>query len=146
MPKPAPFPHTYSVELEDRHLAAPPRAPIAVGAPPQFGGSDEVWSPEELLVGAALECLWTTFEAYARHDQLEVAGWRGTGSGILDKSPTGPVFTSITLAVEMTVAAADLERARRILDTAEKHCIISNALRVAVTLQADIRPAASSAA
>ena len=146
MAKPAPFPHQYTVNLEDRRLTAPPRAPIAVGAPPQFGGSDEMWSPEELLVGAALECLWTTFEAYARHDQLEVAGWRGTGSGVLDKGPTGPVFTSITLAVEMTVAAADLERARRILDTAEKHCIISNALRVAVTLQADIRPAANSAA
>lgn len=146
MAKPAPFPHTYTVKLADRRLAAPPRTPIAVGAPPQFGGSDEVWSPEELLVGAALECLWTTFEAYARHHQLEVTGWRGTGSGILDKGPTGPVFTSITLAVEMTVAAADLERARRILDTAEKHCIISNALRVAVTVQADIRPAASSAA
>jgi organic hydroperoxide reductase OsmC/OhrA len=83
--------------------------------------------------------LWTTFEAYARHDQLEVAGWRGTGAGVLDKSPTGPVFTSITLAVEMTVPAADFERARRILDTAEKHCIISNALRVPVTVTAEIR-------
>lgn len=140
MAKPAPFPHHYTVTLADRRLAAAPRAPIAVGAPPQFGGSDEVWSPEELLVGATLECLWTTFEAYARRDQLEVASWRGTGSGVLDKGPTGPVFTSLTLAVEMTVAAADLERARRVLDTAEKNCIISNALRVPVTLQADIRP------
>lgn len=140
MTKPAPFPHHYTVVLEDRRLAAPPRTPIAVGAPPQFGGSDEVWSPEELLVGAVLECLWTTFEAYARHDELEVASWRGAGSGVLEKGPTGPVFTSITLAVEMAVAAADIERARRILDTAEKHCIISNALRVAVAVQADIRP------
>ncbi len=140
MPKPTPFPHHYTVKLEDRRLAAPPRAPIAVGAPPQFGGSDEVWSPEDLLVGAALECLWTTFEAYARQDQLEFSGWRGTGSGVLDKGPTGPVFTSITLAVEMTVAAADIERARRVFDTAEKHCIISNALRVAITVQPDIRP------
>jgi organic hydroperoxide reductase OsmC/OhrA len=140
MAKPAPFPHHYTVTLEDRRLAAAPRASIAVGAPPQFGGSDDVWSPEELLVGASLECLWTTFEAYARRDQLEVASWRGTGSGVLDKSPTGPVFTSIILAVEMTVAPADIERARRILDTAEKNCIISNALRVAVTVQADIRP------
>jgi organic hydroperoxide reductase OsmC/OhrA len=144
MAKPAPFPHHYTVT--SRSASGTPRAPIAVGAPPQFGGSNEVWSPEELLVAAVLECLWTTFEAYARHDQLEVAGWRGTGSGLLDKGPTGPVFTSITLAVEMTVAATDLERARRILDTAEKHCIISNALRVAITVQADIRPAASSAA
>jgi len=138
--KPAPFPHHYTVRLADRRLAAPPRAPIAVGAPRQFGGSDEVWSPEELLVGAALECLWTTFEAYARHDHLEFEGWLGTGSGVLDKGPTGPVFTSITLAVELTVAATDVERARHILDTAEKHCIISNALRVAISVQAEIRP------
>jgi organic hydroperoxide reductase OsmC/OhrA len=139
MAKPAPFPHTYSVRLQDRRLAAPPRAAIAVGAPPQFGGSNEVWSPEDLLVGAALECLWTTFEAYARHDQLEGVSWQGTGIGILDKGPTGPVFTSITLAIQLVVAAADIDRAQRILATAEKHCIVSNALRVAVTVQADVR-------
>lgn len=138
MAKPAPFPHHYTVTLADRNLSAPPRPAIAVGAPPQFGGTDQVWGPEDLLVGAALECLWTTFEAYARHDQLEVEGWHGTGVGVLDKGPTGPVFTSITLAVGMTVAAADVERAGRVLDTAEKHCIISNALRVAVTVQAEI--------
>lgn len=140
MTKPAAFPHRYTVTLEDRRLAAPPRTPIAVGPPPQFGGSDAVWSPEELLVGAALECLWTTFEAYARHDQLEVTGWRGSGVGVLDKGPTGPVFTSLTLFVDMTVASADVERARRVIDTAEKHCIIANALRVAVTVEAAIHP------
>ena len=139
MGKPAPFPHRYTVALEHRRLTAPPREPIDVGPPPQFGGTDTAWSPEELLVGAALECLWTTFEAYARHDQLEVADWRGTGVGVLDKGPTGPVFTSITLAVELAVAQADVERARRLIETAEKHCIISNTLRVAVTLDATVR-------
>lgn len=139
MAKPAPFPHRYTVALEDRRLSAPPRTSIAVGAPPQFGGSNEVWSPEELLVGATLECLWTTFEAYARHDKLDFAGWRGSGVGVLDKGPTGPVFTSITLSVELEVAATDVERAQRLLATAEKHCIISNALRVEVTVQPTIR-------
>lgn len=139
MAKLAPFPHRYTVALEDRRLSAPPRTSIAVGAPPQFGGSNEVWSPEELLVGATLECLWTTFEAYARHDKLDFAGWRGSGVGVLDKGPTGPVFTSITLSVELEVAATDVERAQRLLATAEKHCIISNALRVEVTVQPTIR-------
>ncbi|MEP6859378.1 MAG: OsmC family protein [Deltaproteobacteria bacterium] len=139
MAKPAPFPHTYSVKLQDRRLTAPPRAAISIGAPPQFGGSNEVWSPEDLLVGAVLQCLWTTFEAYARHEELEGVSWQGTGTGILDKGPTGPVFTSITLAIQLVVAAADVERAQRILATAEKHCIISNALRVAVTVEADVR-------
>jgi hypothetical protein len=83
----APFPHTYTVALEDRQLRAPPRAPIAAGPPPQFGGSADVWSPEELLVAAALECLWTTFEAYASREQLAVARWSGRGTAVLDRGP-----------------------------------------------------------
>lgn len=148
MGRPAPFPHQYVVRLADRRLTAAAQAPIAVGPPPQFGGSDTVWSPEELLVGAALECLWTTFEAFARRDVLPFADWQGTGVGVLDKGPAGPTFTSITLSVELTVAAKDQERAERLLRSAEHHCIISNALRPAVRLETKIHaeqtaPAAS---
>jgi len=139
MSKLAPFPHRYVVRLSDRHLVGPPRAPIELGPPPQFGGTDRVWSPEELLVGAALECLWTTFEAFARRDALEVRAWSGTGVAVLDKGAPVPVFTSITLTVELTVAAGDEERARRLLTTAEQRCIISNALKVQVTLETSVR-------
>lgn len=135
----APFPHRYTVAIEGRRLLAPPRAPIAIGAPPQFGGSQDVWSPEELLVGAVLECLWTTFEAYARHGGLEVRAWQGTGTGVLDKGRGGPAFTSITLTVDMTVAAADQERARQILARAEEHCLVSRALSVPVSVVANVR-------
>jgi len=134
-----PLPHRYTVRLEDRLLVAPPRTPIALGPPPQFGGDDRSWSPEELLVGAALECLWTTFEAYARHDKLAVASWSGTGVGVLDKGAPVPVFTSITLSVTLVVSAADEERARRLLATAEQRCIVSHALAVPVTVEAMIR-------
>ena len=139
-----PFPHRYEVELRDRALHAPPRAPIAAGGPPQFGGSDQVWSPEELLIGAVLECLWTTFQAYARHDGLEIRGWSGRALGILDRGAgVGgvPTFTSITLAPEIVVAAGDEERARKLIATAEDRCIISRALRVPVTVEATIRAA-----
>lgn len=138
--KVARFPHQYTVHLEDGHLLAPPRAPIVAGAPPQFGGSDVVWSPEELLVGAALECLWTTFEAYARHDSLHVSRWRGSGVGVLEKDRGGPTFTSITLNVELAVAAADEDRARRVLAMAEERCLVTRALRVPVTVIATLRP------
>ncbi len=136
----APFPHRYTVRLVDRQLVAPPRAPIAAGPPPQFGGSDSAWSPEELLVAAALECLWTTFEAYARRDALAVQDWSGTGVAVLDKGSPVPRFTSIALRVELVVPAGDEERAHRLLQTAEQRCIISNALRVPVTLEPIVRP------
>lgn len=139
MSKIAPFPHRYTVTLADRQITAPPRAPIAAGSPPQFGGNDTVWSPEELLVASVLECLWTTFEAYARHDALEVRRWSGTGTGVLEKGTPIPTFSAITLHVELEVAAADIERARRLLETAEQRCIISNALKVPVRLEAVVR-------
>ena len=141
MSKVAPFPHRYTVRLADRRLLAPPRAPIAAGSPPQFGGTDTVWSPEELLVASALECLWSTFEAYARHDGLEVRDWSGTGTAVLEKGAPIPAFSSITLQVEVVVAASDELRARNLVETAEKRCIISNALKVPVVLQATIRTA-----
>jgi organic hydroperoxide reductase OsmC/OhrA len=135
MSKIAPFPHRYTVRLVDGQLIAPPRTPIAVGPPPQFGGSDAVWSPEELLVAAALECVWTTFEAYASRDALAVHSWSGTGVAVLDKGSPVPKFTSITLRVELVVAEHDVERARRLLQTAEQRCIIASALSVPVTLE-----------
>ena len=130
-----PFPHRYVVTLKDNRLQAPPRDAIALGPPPQFGGTDRAWSPEELLVGATLECLWTTFAAFAKRDGLGVIDWSGTGTGILDRGQPVPAFTSITLAVELRVAPGDEDRARRILEKAEKNCIISNALRVPVKLE-----------
>jgi len=141
MAKIAPFPHRYEVTLADGLLTAPPRAPIAAGTPPQFGGTDRVWSPEELLVASVLECLWTTFDAYARHDALEVRGFAGRGTGVLEKGAPIPSFSTIALEVELAVAPADEERARRLLATAEQRCIITNALKVPVTLAVTVRHA-----
>lgn len=137
----APFPHRYTVQLAEGQLAAPPRAPIAAGAPPQFGGTEDVWSPEELLVAAALACLWTTFEAYARHEGLTLHSWSGSGTAMLDKGSPVPSFTSIALRAELVVAEADVGRARTLLQTAAQRCIISHALNVSVTLEPIVRAA-----
>lgn len=134
----APFPHHYAVSFADGFLVADPRPRIPAGVPPQFGGTDKVWSPEELLVAAVLLCLKTTFDAYARRDSLEVRDWRGTGTGVLAKSPTGPAFTSVQLSVQLKVAPGDEERARKLLQTAESHCIISNAIKAPVQLDISV--------
>lgn len=145
MPRPAPFPHRYVVSLEEHRLIAAPRAPIAAGPPPQFGGTDTVWGPEELLVGAVLECFWTTFEAYARRDGLAIALFAGTGEGVLDRGPDGPMFTAITLYVEIEVSSHDVDHARRLVEAAQAHCIISKALRAPVTVHATVGGALASA-
>lgn len=132
----AAFPHHYVVSFADGQLTADPRQAIQAGAPPQFGGTDQVWSPEELLVGAVLLCLKTTFDAFAKRDGLGVLGWLGSGTGVLEKSAQGLVFTSVGLRVELKVAAGDEERGRKLLESAERHCIISNAIKAPVQLEA----------
>lgn len=139
------FPHRYVVGLRDGRIEAPHRAPISAGPPPQFGGTDTVWSPEDLLVAAALECLWTTFNAYARREGLAPRHFSGTGTAVLERgTPAAPVpaFSSLTLQVEVAVAAGEEERARRLLRTAEQNCIISHALRVPIALEAAVAVAA----
>jgi organic hydroperoxide reductase OsmC/OhrA len=131
-----PFPHRYTVTLSNRTLQAPPREPIALGPPPQFGGSDRVWSPEELLIGATLECLWTTFEALARRSGLAIHDFTGAGIGILDRGSPVPAFTAIELNVHVRVDAGEEQRARTLLAKAEQACIISHALNVPVKLDA----------
>lgn len=133
-----PFPHRYAVSFEDGLLIADPRPRIPAGAPPQFGGTDRVWSPEELLVAAVLLCLKTTFDAYARKESLQVRDWRGSATGVLEKSAQGPAFTSVELQVELKVGSGDEQRAHQLLETAERHCIISRAIKAPVTLHASV--------
>ncbi|HEU4730662.1 MAG TPA: OsmC family protein [Kofleriaceae bacterium] len=146
MTQTAPLPHRYTVSFTGGQLLAPPRAAIAAVPPTEIGGTDPVWSPEELLVAAALESLWTTVEAYAHRDALTMRDWSGRGVATLDRGPSGPTFTSIVLTVDFSVAKGDEVRARRVLASAERHCPISNALRVPVVLEIKMHthvPAAS---
>jgi organic hydroperoxide reductase OsmC/OhrA len=143
MTKPTPFPHHYVVHLGGGLLEGGPRAPIAAGPPPQFGGPETVWSPEDLLAAAVLECLWTTFSAYARREGLGPHVFSGTATAVLERGTQAapvPAFSSIDLNVRVEVTAGDEERAERLLRTAEKSCIIANALRVPVTLDTTVRP------
>jgi organic hydroperoxide reductase OsmC/OhrA len=137
----APFPHVYRVRVEGGQMIAPPRDPVAVGAPPQFGGSDRVFGPEELLAGATALCLTTTFEALARHQKLEVEAFRCDATALLDRGTAGPVFTGIQLDAELTVPAGAVALASRLLADAKRRCIVANALRCPVELLSTITAA-----
>ena len=101
---------------------------IRAGAPPQFGGVEDVWSPEHLLIAAALTCLKTMFDACARREQLEIDDWRGTATAMLAKGPGGPKFSAIDLAIEIRASTADVARAESVLAIAARNCIITRSL------------------
>ena len=136
----APFPHRYRVSIESEagapsRLQAAPRPEIVGGPPPEFGGRDDWWSPEHLLLSSLLLCLEATFRAVAGRARLDVPRYRAQAEGVLDKTEHGLAFTAITIEAELETAGADLERAERLLQSAKAHCIVGNSLKTPVELK-----------
>ena len=138
-------PHHYQTTIEwteglNGTLTASPRAPIAMGAPPEFAGRDDVWSPEHLCVAAVNSCVMLTFITIAGNSKVPFRKYAAAASGTLEKvEGRGLVITRIVVRPHITIGA-DVDRAKveRVVKLAEKHCFISNSLKGEVTLEPEI--------
>jgi organic hydroperoxide reductase OsmC/OhrA len=140
--------YDYQVDVEwgaERHgsVRALGRPEIAVGAPPEFQGTDDVWSPEHLTLAAVNSCMMLTFIAIAANSKLSFEGYAASAHGRLEKvEGRGMVFTSIVVRARVTVRPdADRSRLERVLRMTEKNCFVSNSMTAAVTLEAEIETA-----
>lgn len=144
---PHPFPHTYEVDLTwtdgDRsEITSGGRPVILGGSPPQFDGTDETrWSPEHLVLAALSQCLLLTWVSLNKRSQIPLKGWSAKGVSTLDKTREGLAFTAFKLSVTLKTDAARAEEAGRLLETAKKYCIISNALKTPATLESRVEAA-----
>jgi len=134
----------YSTEVEwtgERHgdLRAPVLPDLHVDAPPEFKGHAGVWTPEHLFVASVNSCFMTTFLAIAENSKLDFVSFRADARGKLEKEASGLVMTEITLRPKLVVSRdRDVERAARILEKAEKHCLISNSIKAQTKLEPEI--------
>lgn len=137
--------HLYKTEIEwtgERHgeLRAPALPKLAVDAPPEFKGHDGVWTPEHLFVASVNSCFMTTFLAIAENSKLEFVKFNADAEGKLEKvEGQGLMITHITLRPKLVVKhIRDTERALRIIEKAEKHCLITNSIRTEMKLEPQV--------
>jgi peroxiredoxin-like protein len=141
--------HYYPVQLtwtNDRKgvLSAPALTEtINVATPPEFaGGMPGIWSPEHLFVAAVSSCLMTTFLAIAANSRLEYSGFSCAATGKLEQVEGKYRITEVELKPVVTVTdASQAERALRVLQKAEQHCLISNSVNSRVIMEAKVREA-----
>jgi organic hydroperoxide reductase OsmC/OhrA len=121
-------------------VRAAERATIAVGAPPEFNGTPDVWSPEHLTVAAVNTCMMLTFITIAANSKLSFEAYTSVASGILEKvEGRGMVITKITVRPRVTLkAGSDRAKAERVLRMTEKGCFISNSLKAEVRLEPEL--------
>ena len=135
----------YSTEVEwtgERHgdLRAPVLPNMQVDAPPEFKGHEGVWTPEHLFVAAVNSCFMTTFLAIAENSKLEFVSFSANAKGKLEKlDGQGFIMTEVVLRPKLVINhARDVERAGRILEKAEKNCLISNSIKTETTLEPEV--------
>jgi peroxiredoxin-like protein len=112
---------------------------INFSAPPEFQGEPGLWTPEHLLVASVATCFLTTFRAVAEISKLQVVRLEIDAEGVLEKQEGGFRITRVVVRPRLTIAdAADQERAQRLLEKAERACLISRSLSSQVTMQATV--------
>jgi organic hydroperoxide reductase OsmC/OhrA len=137
--------HTYHTSLRwaEQHrgvLSSPGLPEIAVATPAEFpGGHEGYWSPETLFVAAAEGCLMTTFLAIAKNSRLDFTAYESEADGVLAKTAEGFRITDITIKVTLTIPdESKKDRAERMIERAEHHCLISNSMTTTIHLDAKV--------
>lgn len=143
------FPHRYRVEALATceglvTVASSGLDPLATAPPSEFGGPGDRWSPETLLVASVVDCFVLTFRAVARASSYGWIGLRCEAEGELDRVDRTTRFTRIVLRAFLEVpAAADFEKGERLLDKAERTCLVTNSLVCPVELEPHVSTASA---
>ncbi|MCC6548902.1 MAG: OsmC family protein [Ignavibacteriaceae bacterium] len=134
--------HYYHTSVTWKHdrigqIDAPVMPPIEVATPPEFPkGVPNIWSPEHLFVASANICLMTTFLSIAENSKFDFISYKANATGKLEKVDRTFMISEITLEPEILVDSLDkVEKAERLIQKSEQHCLISNSMKTKIILQ-----------
>lgn len=139
------LPHHYHTTAKAKaegpvQVEAPGLPTLSSAPPPEFGGPGDLWSPETFLTAAVADCFILSFRAIARASKIEWHDLECQVVGHLDRVDRVTQFTKMELKVRLHAAeGTDPERAKRVLEKAEKGCLITNSMKSEVHLEAEVQ-------
>ena len=99
--------------------------------PPQFGGMEGRWSPEDLLLSAVASCFTSTFHALSERSSFHFTDLEVEVQGCVNKSESGYMFSEIVIRPTVKISTdEERPRAERLLEKAKQLCLVSRALAV----------------
>jgi organic hydroperoxide reductase OsmC/OhrA len=138
------FPHHYAVTASSAAdsnvtLRSPGLESLESAGPAEFGGPGDLWSPETMLVASVADCFILSFKAIARASKFEWLSLSCDVVGDLDKVERITQFVGFRLRVTLEVLEGTREdKALRLLEKAEKSCLITNSLKAESHLDAEV--------
>ncbi len=139
-----PFPHDYNVHLTGGPagyavLSTPGIPDLRTAPPADFDGPGDAWSPEHLLLAAVQTCFLFTLRAVARASHVDFISLELDAAGTVNRQEGVTRFTEIVLRPRLVVSSeTDRERALRVLEKSERHCLVSASLSTPIRLEPQI--------
>jgi organic hydroperoxide reductase OsmC/OhrA len=113
---------------------------IEVATPPEFGGHENIISPEELFVSSANVCYMTTLLGTIKNMGVELISYESEAEGILETVDKMKIFTKIIIRPKIKAKETE-EKIRMILDHTEKRCLVANSMKSRVIIEPQIMTA-----
>ena len=139
-----PLRHSYCTQLEWTNekkgiLSSKDKPNIKVACPPEFGGHADIWSPEDLFVGATELCLLTTFLWLIEREKTSIISYKSNSKGILELGDKKPRFTTIIVNIKVCVLNdKNLKKVEKVFKKLKKSCLISNSINTDVIIKPEI--------
>ena len=112
---------------------------IEIATPPEFGGPENIWTPEDLLTSAVASCILTSTLFFADRAGIQMRSYMSNATATMEKTPRGLAFTRIDVEISITLEnPAQADAMRRAVEQAEKNCPISTSLKCPVEISLHI--------
>jgi organic hydroperoxide reductase OsmC/OhrA len=121
-------------------FAAVGKPAFRVASPPEFRGEKDVWTPEDLFVGAIETCLLMTFSSIVLKQDLRIDAYYSEATGTLEFMDGQYRFTRVVVRPIIIVADVEtVEPASNAIRQAHRNCLVANSLLTRVIVEPDIR-------
>lgn len=105
-------------------------------APPEFGGRDDCWSPEDLLVAAVESCLHLTARYWVGTMKIDMKGYRSQGVGRMERTANGLRFQGIDVRIQVDVGSdEDATKMQEAIEKTEQYCPVSQAVSCPIRIE-----------
>ena len=112
---------------------------IEISTPPEFGGPEGYWTPEDLLTSSVAACLMTSTLFFAEKEGIHMTSYKSRAVGTMKKTPTGLAMTGVVVHIDITLNDLEQEATmRKAVALAEQTCPISRSLSCPVSLELSV--------
>lgn len=116
------------------------KAPIPLSTPPEFGGPDGFWTPEDLLANAVASCIMTSALFFIDRAGVELQSYRSRAKAVMEKTGGGLVITAIHVEIQAQAKQPEqAEALKKAIEQAEKTCPVSALLKCPVELSVTVK-------